>query len=202
MLFSRLCPGCGRAGPALCAPCRASLRRAPALAPPPGVDRCRALLSYEGTARRVVTALKYRNHRSAIGVLARSMAALVDPADVDLVTWVPTSPGRRRARGYDQAELLARRVARQLGRPCRSAARRGPGPAQTGRGRRDRQRGPELEVVGAVLPPRILLVDDVVTTGASVRAMATALRAAGVDRVEVLALARTPDRRVPTHHGE
>ncbi len=118
MLLPRRCPVCARVGPAPCPGCRSELRPAPALARPAGVDRCAALLDYSGAGRELVARLKYRNARASIGFLAAGMTALVDPATVDVVTWVPTTPARRRQRGFDQAELLARAVARRLGGPA------------------------------------------------------------------------------------
>jgi predicted amidophosphoribosyltransferase len=166
---------------------------APALAPPAGVDRCHALLAYEGPSRELVARLKYRNERSALAWLARSMAGLVDAGGVDAVTWLPTTGARRRARGFDQAVLLARAVARRLDRPCLGLLRRLPGPAQTGRPAAARRAGPRLHAARAS-PGRVLLVDDVITTGSSVSAAAAALRGAGARQVVVLAAARTPLR--------
>lgn len=182
---------CGRPGRAPCAGCLGDLHAAPTLAPPPGVDDCRALLSYEGTGRELVARLKYRNRRVALPGLAAAAASLVGPGEVDVVTWAPTTGARRRGRGYDQSQLLARRVAAQLGRPCRRLLARGGGPAQTGRSAAERWRGPEFAARPPV-PGRVLLVDDVVTTGATVAAAAGALRAAGATTIIVLALARTP----------
>ena len=161
--------------------------------PPAGLDRCASLVLYVGAAREVVARLKYRNARASVGWLATGMAALVDPATIDVVTWVPTTPARRRRRGFDQGRLLARAVARRLARPCRPLLRRRPGPPQTGRPLVDRRRGPQLEALpGASMGQRVLLVDDVVTSGASLSAAADALRNAGVGGVQGLTAARTP----------
>ncbi|MFP5318897.1 MAG: ComF family protein [Acidimicrobiia bacterium] len=196
MLLPRTCPVCGRAGQSPCPGCRRQLRAAPSLPPPPLVDRCVALLDYAGPGREVVARLKYRNARSSLAYLAGGMAALVDPAEVDVVTWAPTTAARRRQRGFDQSELLARAVARRLRRPCRRLLRRLPGPAQTGRDLAERRRGPAFEARASPAGRRVLLVDDVVTTGATVTAAARTLRAGGATTVQALAAARTSRRGI------
>jgi predicted amidophosphoribosyltransferase len=188
---------CRRAGPAPCPACVADLTPPPALPPPVGVDVCRAVLAYDGTGREIVARLKYRNARSPLTWLADGMARLA-PVSIAVdgpagVTWVPTSSARRHERGFDQAELLARAVARRLDLPCRSLLRRGRGPAQTGRSVAERRRGPQFAAPRPP-PPTVFLVDDVVTTGSTVAAAARALRAVGARRVVVLAAARTPLR--------
>jgi ComF family protein len=155
------------------------------------LDTCGALLAYEGVGRELVARLKYRNARAAAGFLADSMAALVDPLDIDVVTWVPTTAARRRRRGFDQARLLARLIARRLDRPLRPFLVRAPGPAQTGRARVARRQGPEFTGRTGARGARVLLVDDVVTTGATMTSAARALRASGAARVHGLAAART-----------
>jgi predicted amidophosphoribosyltransferase len=124
------------------------------------------------------------------------MAALVDAEAIDVVTWAPTSETHRRQRGYDQARLLARAVARRLNRPCRPLLTRQPGPPQTGRARADRVTGPVFVTRGRV-DRRVLVVDDVVTTGGTVVASARALRHAGARDVIALAAARTPLKASP-----
>lgn len=192
MLLAATCPVCAAPGPAPCRACAEALRPAPLLPPPPGVDRCHALLAYEGAGRELVARLKHRGHRAALPGLAAAAAALVDPASVDVVTWAPTTPGRRRQRGYDHAELLARRVARQLRRPARRLLVRAPGPPQTGRSARERWEAPVFRAGRRRAPPRVLLVDDVVTTGATAAAASRMLRCVGAEQVVVLALSRTP----------
>ena len=161
-----------------------------------GVDECRALLEYEGVAREVVARLKYRNERAALGWLADGMAALLRPPRDAVVTWVPTTGRRRRARGFDQAALLARAIARRWRRPVVGLLRRENSVAQTGRSRGERIQGVALRARA----PRagqvpVVVVDDVVTTGTTLRCAAAALRATGVPWVAALVAARTPPPR-------
>ena len=192
LLLPVRCPVCAAPGAAPCAGCAATLRPAPSLPPPAGVDACLALFAYEGPARPLVAGLKYRNHRDALAGLAAALAALLPvPPPVDVVTWAPTTPDRRRARGFDHAELLARAVARRVRAPCVGLLDRRPGPAQTGRSGAERRVGPSLRA-RRPCPPRVLLVDDVATTGATLAAAAAALRGAGATTVVALVAARTP----------
>lgn len=183
---------CGAADAALCPPCAARLRPAPALPPPAGLDACSALLAYEGAGRELVARLKYRNNRAALPGLAAAMATLMPPLPQGgACTWVPTTPARRRERGFDHAELLARAVAARLGcRPLR-LLRRLPGPPQTGQTRAARRLGPRFAVAHDV-PAVVVLVDDVVTTGATLAAGAAVLRDGGAVHVSAVVAARTP----------
>lgn len=182
LLLPVRCAVCDRAGKAVCAACWAALVPAP-----PGPVG--ALVAYEGAGRDLVTGLKYRNRRAVVDLLGRALAARAPP-DVDVVTWAPTTDAHRRARGFDQAELLARALARARRRPCRQLLVRAPGPPQTGRSRAERTDGPRFDarsVSGCVV-----VVDDVVTTGSTLRAAAAALLASGAGSVVPLAVAATP----------
>jgi predicted amidophosphoribosyltransferase len=183
MLLATRCPGCDTVGPSPCAACIAQMERSARVPTPAGLDRCVALLDYDGPARAVVTQLKYRNARASAAWLARAMAQVVGPRAADLVTWAPTTDLRRRSRGFDHAELLARKVAAELGLPCWAVLARLPGPPQTGRTLLERREGPQFEARRTVKGAAVLLVDDVVTTGATLAAAAQALRSVGATRV-------------------
>jgi predicted amidophosphoribosyltransferase len=156
---------------------------------PPGLVSCRAVLGYDDDVRRAVIGLKNRGERARVTALADDLAVLV-PDLVDLVvTWAPTGGRRRRQRGFDQAELLARAVARRRRLPVASLLRRAPGPAQAGRRASDRWGNPSFVASRECHRP-VLLVDDVATTGATLSAAAAALRAAGVPEVHGLVVAR------------
>jgi predicted amidophosphoribosyltransferase len=151
--------------------------------------------AFEGVARDLIVSLKFRHGRAAAGVLAAHMVRRLNLSQVDVVTWAPTSARRVRRRGYDQAEVIARAVARQLGVPCRRLLYRAHGAPQTGKSRSDRLVGPRFRARSPRPGLVVLVVDDVVTTGATLRTAAEALRAAGVAEVHMAAAASTQLRR-------
>ncbi len=194
--FPTRCAGCDRPGAVLCRTCRFALV-ARASDGPPGVV---VAAPFSGRVRDVLLGFKYRNRKPVAAHLAglvvnRLVAAGVRP---DVVTWAPTSARRRHQRGFDQAELVARQVARQLGLPCRRLLERdADGGPQTGRGRAARLRGPRFRAHPSVPAAHVLVVDDVVTTASTLRAAAAALESAGAARVTMTAVAATP----PGAHG-
>jgi predicted amidophosphoribosyltransferase len=162
--------------------------------PPPcpaGVDSITALLRYDQRAARLIAALKYRDRRSVVPWLARAMTQLVTPTPGAVVTWAPTATDRSRRRGFDQAELLARAVAARWRRPCLRLLARRRGPAQTGRDALAR-RMPAGFVARRHAPSHVVIVDDVMTTGATLSAAAAVLRTAGAERIVAVTAARTP----------
>ena len=211
------CLGCGARDRWLCADCADRLPPLPAAhcrvcaASLPGVavcpacyrrrpsfDKVAAPYLHHGLARDLVHALKYRGHRHVAPILAGAMAG-VAPPDVDVVIAVPLHRGRRRERGFNQSELLARAAAGRLGLPLRLDALR-----------RERPTRPQVElahderaanVLGAFVTParlegtRVLLVDDVCTTGATLDACAAALKRAGASEVDCLVATRASTTR-------
>lgn len=157
---------------------------------PTGLDGALAAYAYRGVARELVLGLKFRARFEAAAILGRALAATVREAEVpgDLIVPVPLSRRRRRRRGYDQALLLAQQVRDALDLACdpRALVRRRDTPPQSTLPRSRRFRGPR----GAFSARRsrvrgrsILLVDDVLTSGGTARACATALRRAGARSV-------------------
>lgn len=188
--FGLRCAVCGGDGAELCRSCRWRLRPAGDVERVAPLASLAALVRYEDAGRDLVLALKYHDRRGLVAELAPALARLA-PSTTALVTWVPTTPARRRQRGYDQARLLAAAVAARLGRPCVNTMRRLDRHEQTGRHRRERLIGPRVEARGPVAGT-VLMVDDVITTGSTLRSGARCLLGAGAGEVHGLAVAHTP----------
>ena len=196
-----LCAACRRALPWLggcCARCALPLPHARRGCPAAGAAFAAAwaAVAYEGAARDAMHALKFRARRPLAAVMAAQIAANAPRAllaqGASLVA-VPPHPGRRRRRGFDAAELLARALARRSGLPLARPLRRGGGAArQLGASRDARRAAAALRIDVRGRPSaRVVLVDDVHTTGATLDACARALRAAGAEHVAAITWART-----------
>jgi predicted amidophosphoribosyltransferase len=199
LLAPPLCWACrslaARDGP-LCGACRGSLRfLGPASVVMRGLEVW-APVAYDGPAADLVKALKFHGAARLAGDLA---AIVVANAPVGLLAGalvpVPLHPARRRARPFNQSALIAAAISRRAGLPVADCLiRTGSKQPQVGRSRAARLPRDGTIEAAACPPVTALLVDDVVTTGATLAACAAALRAAGTRQVGAIAFARTAGR--------
>ena len=191
MLFRQRCEACGDIARVLCVQCRTQLFTMVQ----PECDAAVVAVAYEGIARRLILNLKYHNRRQVVSVLVellaqRVMQRIPNIATIcDVVTWAPTSTARVRRRGHDQSELLARRLAKVLDVPCRRLLIKTSTNVQTGASREERLRGSVFSARKLGVNSHVVVVDDVVTTGTTLRCAADALRKVGVCQVTCVAVA-------------
>lgn len=203
LLFPPKCPFCGCVldRPGLCPQCRGTLpwtgeaEREQTLS---GGIRCASPLFYEAGARKGI--LRYKFHGAsgaaeALGGLLADCAAECFSGGFDTVTWVPVSRKRLRRRGYDQAYLLAEAACRRWeAKPEALLRKTEDNPAQSGLSEAAARRANVLgvyEAAGRIAGRRILLIDDIVTTGSTLAESARVLMDAGAADVVCAALART-----------
>lgn len=214
------CVGCGAEGRGLCLACREAevlpygekcfgcgqlSRRARTC------DSCRragapryvwVATDYDGLARQLITVYKFQHQRAAAATLAEIMAdnLLTYVSDDELaaknyvITFVPTATGRIRQRGFDHAKLLAVDLSRRLRLDRATTLARVGQQQQVGARRAARQRQAnsayEVRNIKAIEGRNVLLVDDVVTTGATLAAAAKQLRQGGAKRVDAVVFAK------------
>jgi predicted amidophosphoribosyltransferase len=214
LLLPRSCAGCGRvltgaaARALLCAACSAVLAAAPVRAlpapPPPGLPRVWTVAAYDSPVREVVVAHKERGRPGLSAPLAAALARAAAPARPEALVWVPSRRAAVRARGYDHARRLAVRAARLLGVPAVPALVVARGLADQA-GLSAPQRAANLagafaadpRRVAALAGRRVVVVDDVMTTGVSIAEAARALRAAGVQVAGAAVVAAGVRRAAP-----
>ena len=164
-----------------------------------GIPACSSLFRYEGDARQAI--LRYKFH--GLSFYSREFASLMaenltsEELSCDVITWVPLSKKRKRTRGYDQAQLLAKELASEIHVPCSCllVKKRNAAP-QSGSGGREERKANIRDAYrikdGADIRGKtILLIDDIVTTGATLEECAAVLLSAGAACVKALTIART-----------
>jgi ComF family protein len=205
------CLACGIEGDLLCSSCLVTLKTVP--------ERCyrccaimnksltclvcrgtsplhsvRAATVYGSVAKQLIWKLKLAGAQTAARIMAKRMTNLVDITTRAIIVPVPTATGRVRQRGYDQARLLARELSRQTRLPYYDCLARSGQTHQHGLSRHERLT--QLAVAFRVKRPgivrrfRVILVDDVTTTGATLEAAATVLYAAGAAQIDAVVFAQ------------
>ena len=193
LLFPPRCAFCGRVGVhGICKRCDQSLPwLTNSLRVGAGFGSCAAPLPYEGAVREALLRFKFRGGQDAaegLGLLTARCAAEHFAGDFELVTWVPVSEQRKKQRGYDQAYLIAREAARLWdAEPLPLLKKIRDNPAQSGLSAEQRK----ANVLGVYearnrerfAGKRVLIIDDIITTGATLSECARVLRDAGAERV-------------------
>jgi ComF family protein len=205
LLFPPRCAGCKSRGALLCPTCQASCCFVPDAANreqhlrlnSPFLRSTAGAYVFEGAIREAVHTLKYNRRKrmaAPLGTLLNRYL-LAHPIAVDAIVAVPLHPERLRKRGFNQAQLLAAQLAREAKLPLLVSelvrVRQTSQQADLNRAERRANVREAFAWEGVTSPPqRILVIDDVLTTGATVEAAAQALHAAGAREVHALALAR------------
>ena len=204
ILFPRRCVGCGREGAFICPACLDAMPRlmsdpgfSAAPVDPAALDSLTAAFAFEGVVRQAVHQLKYGHLRGLAPILATRLHAEVKNRlpEADLIIPIPLHPARKRERGFNQSALLARQLSKLTAIPTRETAlrrtRHHPSQARAANlaARRVNVRG-AFQAVGIASACRVILVDDVATSGATLNAAAAALKNGGAAEVHGLTLAR------------
>lgn len=180
------CAGCGAPDRSVCAACLDGLDGDPLESRTPRGLVVRSAVPYEGTARNLVLALKEGNRTDVARPLARRLAPLLGAAST--LVAVPPSPAAWRRRGYDPVRLLVRRPTVAALRVARATADQ----KTLGVDERAANRAGSLQPTRSLAGLRIVLVDDVMTTGATIDEAARAVRSAGGEVDHAVTFAATP----------
>jgi len=212
-IFYPVCAGCTQPGEAICPQCLSSLQAAHLKCHrcdrknPYGIycaectnkytpERVLALYHFSGTIKELIHSFKYEDEKELANVFGEKMAQFIKDSKFINLTLVPIPISRKRQsfRGYNQSELLARKIAKKTGLEYKELLQRNP--RQTSQVQAGSRKERKANVEGAFvlkeeqkIPRKILLIDDVVTTGATVEEAAKTLKKTGAKEVIALALA-------------
>lgn len=191
-LAPHLCLGCSQEGEILCSGCIDLLPDVPSAPQPASLKRLQIVTSYEFIAEQLLHEYKFERRYGAHRPIAQALSGLDFPANTLLVP-VPTATSRMRMRGHDHTLTITRRLSQLSGLPYTRLLERTGQQRQTGKNRHDRltQLAGAFELRTHVPEDTpIVLVDDVVTTGATLDACARVLYKAGAKQISAVAFAR------------
>lgn len=191
--FEGLCRECGKSLPYTGSDMKQYL---------PNLEYCLSPLYYEKSVRKSFLRYKFAGCASYCKIYGEIMAKCIDESGVscDIITWLPLSRRRLRKRGYDQARLLAENAAERLNMPCIALLKKiGNNRVQSGIGEAEQRRRNVAGIFDTlekanIKGKRILLVDDIVTTGATISEAGKMLKKAGSEKVFALTFARRRNR--------
>lgn len=208
LLYPPRCPFCRKLlrdwEPSICRSCEKTLPYVPEAVSCrqfKGIAKCVSPLYYEGTVRDSLLRYKFSGVTAYRRVYAELISKCIDENDIscDIITWVPLSRRRLRRRGYDQAKLIAEAIAKNRSLPCESLLkkiRNNPPQSKTGSAgkRADNAAGVyQCRDTGQIFGKNVLIIDDIVTTGATLSECARMLSAAGAVSISAATVARGKD---------
>ncbi|OGG24123.1 hypothetical protein A3A79_02920 [Candidatus Gottesmanbacteria bacterium RIFCSPLOWO2_01_FULL_43_11b] len=192
ILFPKRCLRCGRIGKYFCPSCRTTIASINTPMYPIGLNGLTCFFRYQGIIQKAIKALKYRS----ISDLASEFVSLIPQVEipnVDVFIPVPLHASRYRQRGFNQAEVLGRLIAEKLHIPIRTDILRRikrTTPQVEMKKRKERLKNMEKVFAATYSPERVLLFDDVFTTGATIRSAANVLKRAGAKFIWGMTMAR------------
>ncbi len=197
VLFPKTCLGCGREGTYICKACEIFFSEVNMLEAGPRTD-IMSIWEYEGLMEKLILKIKYDGCHDIVGELVEKAFEKIDlnlPADT-CITYVPMYNKKERRRGFNQAELIAKKVGEKVGQPvARLLEKVKDNRSQVGLGPKEREENVKgvfkmIEVRPQSIWQNILLIDDVYTTGATMAECTKVLKRAGVKNVYGFTLAR------------
>ncbi|OHA62151.1 MAG: hypothetical protein A2117_02055 [Candidatus Wildermuthbacteria bacterium GWA2_46_15] len=197
VVLPRSCLGCGREGKYICEQCDLFLSEAPTIFPKGDLEEVVSGWEYDGLIKDIISKIKYDGMFDAINELVEKALAIKEPfwPAGTVVTFVPLFKKRERERGFNQAKLIAKKLGGMTGKDVLPFLEKIKDTrSQTELDKVERLanvKGSFRKKEGAVCPNNVLLVDDVWTSGATMRECAKVLRRAGVKKVFGFTLART-----------
>ena len=201
LLYPPYCIGCGQLGSLLCQNCfeKINFYALPVFQtlsnkPPTGdLYSVVSLAQYEGIIKKMILSLKYQHVKEVGKILARISYYCVSWPPVDLITAVPLHPARQRERGYNQAEVIAQELSLLTGLPYQPLIKRVKNTRKLASLAHEAERKQQLKAAFTCLLPqvsqRVLVIDDVFTSGSTLKACAAVLEQAGCPEIHGLTMA-------------